>query len=206
MTKNQKIFKWIDFRGYWSNCKCVRYTSMDSSQRDLQTYESYFFQISESFFELTTIFWNNSGVGFMHARRQRHFCFGEIFMYYFLVHEYFSFTPSFSRNPILKILSTKRLQKFCRTTKLFSNRMFWKAWRAATSLTSILSAVWSDHLVFCSCINFFYFTELSLFNVALALILSNSGSEESIGVLCPYFVFADISILEMDFISYRGQT
>ena len=26
----------------------------------------------------------------MHARRQRHFCFGKLFMYHFLVHEYFS--------------------------------------------------------------------------------------------------------------------
>ena len=32
----------------------------------------FFFQISESFFELTTIFYNNSGVGFMHVRRGRH--------------------------------------------------------------------------------------------------------------------------------------
>ena len=33
-----------------------------------------FFQISESFFEFVTIFWNNSGVVFMHARRGRHLC------------------------------------------------------------------------------------------------------------------------------------
>ena len=33
-----------------------------------------FFHISESFFELVTIFQNNSGVWLMHARRGRHLC------------------------------------------------------------------------------------------------------------------------------------
>ena len=32
------------------------YISMDSSRQALQTYESFFFQIFESFFELTTLF------------------------------------------------------------------------------------------------------------------------------------------------------
>ena len=32
------------------------------------------FQISESLFELTTIFQNNSGVGFLHVWRGRHLC------------------------------------------------------------------------------------------------------------------------------------
>ena len=40
---------------------------MDSSRQALQTYES-FFQIWESIFELTTLFKNNSDVGFVHAR------------------------------------------------------------------------------------------------------------------------------------------
>ena len=39
--------------------------SMDSYQQTLQTNDELF----ENFFELITIFQNNSGVGFMHARR-----------------------------------------------------------------------------------------------------------------------------------------
>ena len=40
---------------------------MDSSLQALQTNVKFIFQISESYFELITIFKNNSGVGFMHA-------------------------------------------------------------------------------------------------------------------------------------------
>ena len=49
------------------------YTSMDSSRQALQCYES-FFEISESFFELMTIFQNNSGIWFMQANLGRYLC------------------------------------------------------------------------------------------------------------------------------------
>ena len=48
---------------------------MDSSQQAQQTNGKFFFQISDYFLELATIFFlNNSGDGFMHARWGRHLC------------------------------------------------------------------------------------------------------------------------------------
>ena len=50
------------------------YISMDSSLQALQTNGKFFFQISESFFELTKFYLNNSGIGFMHVWKGRHLC------------------------------------------------------------------------------------------------------------------------------------
>ena len=67
LAENRKIFKWISRRGYWSKwnvlaiCKWIRLNEL------YKLMES-FLHISKSFFQLTTVFWNNSGVVFMHAR------------------------------------------------------------------------------------------------------------------------------------------
>ena len=51
----------------------IYYIPMDSSQHALHTNGKFFFLISKSFFDLSTLFKNNSGVGFRHARCGRPF-------------------------------------------------------------------------------------------------------------------------------------
>ena len=70
-AENRKIFKQIVGYEYWS---CIYFISMNSSQQALQINGKLFFQISDSTFELTTLFKNNTGVRFRHARWGRHLC------------------------------------------------------------------------------------------------------------------------------------
>ena len=72
LAENRKIFKPCE---YWYKCKCIMYQWiwLDKLFKLFKSLES-FFQISESFFKLVTIFLSNSGVRFMHARRGTHLC------------------------------------------------------------------------------------------------------------------------------------
>ena len=69
MAENRKIFKRIARREYWSKCNVY---GLDKLYKLI---ESFFFQFSESYYELTTIFFNNGGVGFIYAWEvRRHLC------------------------------------------------------------------------------------------------------------------------------------
>ena len=75
LAENRKIFKWSKWsarREYWSKCN-ILYINKFVSTSSMNRWKA-FFQISESFFDLTTLFLNNSGVVFRHARWGRHLC------------------------------------------------------------------------------------------------------------------------------------
>ena len=55
MAENQKMFKRIAIREYWSNCNVLAIYQWIRLDKLYKLIES-FFQISESFFELTTFF------------------------------------------------------------------------------------------------------------------------------------------------------
>ena len=89
--KNRKKFKSIARREYLIKLQCVIYQWiwLDMLYKLMW---SFFFLISESFFELVTFFnstfFNNSGVGFMQARWGRHLCWTARFLVIYIFSMY----------------------------------------------------------------------------------------------------------------------